>query len=123
SSTRLPRIKSTTCRTFVGEMRTWRAIALASIALLLPTQNKAAVALLSHRRRTFLSSVAPKGSRWGKLAQLVSDHIFRDIDGHMLSSIVDCNRMPDKLRKNRRTTRPGPDHPFFARLIHLPHFG
>ncbi len=46
-----------------------------------------------------MASEGPGGS---ELAQLVADHFFSDIDRHMLSAVVDGNRVADHFREDGR---------------------
>jgi hypothetical protein len=48
------------------------------------------------------ASMSSEGPRWGKLTQLMPNHIFRHIDWDMPSSIVDSDRMSNHLREDRR---------------------
>ena len=42
-----------------------------------------------------MPAVTPEGSCWGKLAELMADHILGDVHGDKPLSIVDGNRVPD----------------------------
>ena len=44
--------------------------------------------------------MASERTRRGKLAQLMSNHIFRNINRNEFISIVNCNGMPNKIRRN-----------------------
>src|SRR5687767_8087266 len=54
-----------------------------------------------------------------ELAELVSDHRLRHEHGHVLAAVVHGDRVPDHLGEDRRRTRPRPDGPLAARLVHL----
>ena len=58
--------------------------------------------------------------RTGKreLAELVPDHIFRDVYRNMLSTVMNGDGMTDKLRENSRCARPGLKNLLLALLIH-----
>src|SRR5690606_3661377 len=65
-----------------------------------------------------LTAVSAKCPRRGKLAELVPDHIRRQIGGNKLVSVVNSQRVSDEIRGNRRTARPGLDHALLAPGIH-----
>ena len=44
-----------------------------------------------------------------ELAELVADHVFGDIDRHMLVAVVDAERQADELRQDRRAAAPDLD--------------
>src|SRR5712691_3043866 len=54
-----------------------------------------------------------------ELAELVADHLLGHEHGHVLTAVVDGDRVPDHLRKDRRGPRPGADHPLAAGGVHL----
>ena len=58
----------------------------------------------------------------GKLAEFVSNHIFRYINRNELVSVVNCNCMTYEIRRNHRSTRPCLDYGFFTAFIHVEHF-
>ncbi|KGB25959.1 hypothetical protein ApDm4_0901 [Acetobacter pomorum] len=45
-----------------------------------------------------------------KFAELMSDHVFRNLYGQKLLTVINTERQTDELRKNCRTTRPDLDH-------------
>src|SRR5437868_3027233 len=53
-----------------------------------------------------------------ELAELVADHLLRDEDGHVLTAVVDGDRVADHLREDGRAARPGADHVLLTRLVH-----
>jgi hypothetical protein len=58
-----------------------------------------------------------------ELAELVTDHILRDENGHELAPVVDGEREPDTIGDDGRTTGPGLDDllaPCFMGMPHLP---
>src|SRR5690606_21996721 len=54
-----------------------------------------------------LAAVTAEQSRRRKLAQLVADHVLRDVDRHELVPVVHGERVADELRRDRRRARPG----------------
>src|SRR5688572_10185667 len=98
-STGLPRTRSMTGRTLVGEMRTNLVIAFACMLLHL-------TALVS-----FLAAMAAKKTGRRELTQFMPDHILGDIHRHVSPPIVDRNSVADHLREDRRGARPGAQHP------------
>src|ERR1700674_3413649 len=99
-----PRIRSTTSRAFCGEIRIYRASALASMVFLL--------CRLSHFLRSRLHRVALEGPRRRKFAQLMPHHVFGDVHRDELLAVVDRNGVPHKLGKNGGAPRPRPHHLF-----------
>jgi len=57
-------------------------------------------------------------SRRGKLPQLVSHHVFRDVDRNKTLAVMHSNGMSDQFRKNYRTARPGANNALFHTTIH-----
>src|SRR5659263_544522 len=55
----------------------------------------------------------------GELTQFVPHHALGDKDGHMLAAIVDRDGVAHHLRENCCRERPGLEHLFLARLVHL----
>src|SRR5271157_4019113 len=111
---RCPRIRSTTRRAFCGEVRMYLASALASISL----------TSLSLCRRFFgggLGGVPFIGPRGRKLAQFVAHHVFRDVDGDELPTVMHAQRMADERRLNGRSPRPGAHHFLFVLVVHGDH--
>src|SRR5690606_29775520 len=56
-----------------------------------------------------LAHMTTEGTRGRKLAQLVADHVFCDVDGNVAPAIVYGDRVPDHLREDCAGTRPGPN--------------
>src|SRR5690606_22686358 len=110
SPTLRPRIRSMTSRILRGLCRTYLLIARASMFALLglgPLVRE-------------LAAVAPEEPRRRELAELVADHVFRDVHGNELVPVVHRERVPNEFRGDRRCTRPGLDDPLLAPGVHLP---
>lgn len=58
------------------------------------------------------------GSRRGKFAQFVTDHVFRDKDGHVLATVVNGDRVADHVGGDSGTSGPSLDQLFVARIVH-----
>src|SRR5437867_2903245 len=59
-----------------------------------------------------------------ELAQLVTHHVFRDVDRDELVAVVHRERVADELRQHRRAPRPRLEHALLAAAVHpldLPH--
>jgi hypothetical protein len=52
-----------------------------------------------------------------EFTEFVSDHVFRYENGNVILAIMDAEGVPYELRGDGRTSRPGLDDGFFARLI------
>ena len=63
--------------------------------------------------------VRAERARGRELAELVPDHRLRDEDRHVLAAVVHGDRVPDHVRHDRRTARPGLDDPLVAALVHV----
>lgn len=57
-----------------------------------------------------------------KFAELVSDHVFSDIDGYKLLAIVYVEIQADKIRRYHRTARPSLNRLVRVRLLRLVDF-
>src|SRR5512141_1122491 len=100
---------------FRGVTRMYRAIAFACMSGLLPAR----LLRRSRRRRGLLGrAVAAEDPRRGELAQLVADHVFRDVHGDELVPVVDRQRVAHELGRDRRAARPGLDDAALVRLVH-----
>jgi len=55
----------------------------------------------------------------GKFPELMTDHVFRNENWHVLPTIMDSKRVSNKRRKNRRTARPGFDNPLLTLFVQL----
>src|SRR5690606_16613484 len=55
-----------------------------------------------------------------EFSQLVTDHVFGDVDGHVPPPIVHRDGVPHKFGEDGRVPGPGLDHPLVPRLVHLP---
>src|SRR6201991_524885 len=51
--------------------------------------------------------VAVEGTRRRKLAELVADHLFRDVDRNEALAVVDLEGQADEIGQDRRAARPG----------------
>src|SRR4029077_9991612 len=55
----------------------------------------------------------------GELAELVPDHRLRDEHRHVLAAVVHRDRVPDHVRHDRGTARPGTHDLLLALLVHV----
>src|SRR5215217_736807 len=93
-------------------MRSMRSTALASLSL----RARSVFGLLILLPLGLLvGRVTVIGTGRGKLAKLVTDHVFGDIHRNMLLSVVDAKRDADELRQDGRAARPDLDHIVAAR--------
>src|SRR5438552_813933 len=53
-----------------------------------------------------------------ELPELVTHHVFRDIDRNELVAVVHRQRVADELRQHRRAARPGLEHALLAAAVH-----
>lgn len=58
--------------------------------------------------------MALEGTGGGELAQLVANHIFRHINGHMLAAVVHREGVTDEIRENGGGPAPGLQDPLLA---------
>src|ERR1700728_1078786 len=93
-----PRIRSTTRRAFIGVMRTYRALALASIGVF-PSSGLSPAAPV-------ILDMAAEGPRGCELAELVSDHRLGDEHRDVLAAVVHRNGVTQHRRNDHRS--PGP---------------
>src|SRR6185437_3164274 len=125
---------STTRRTFVGDMRTNRALANARAGssaapavswlvsamcfhpLLAATRVRSAPARLA-----VVLDVAPEGPRGRELPQLVADHRVRHEHRHVLAAVVHRDRVADHVGDDGGPAGPGPDDGLLARLVERVH--
>src|SRR6267142_2222404 len=144
-STGRPRIWSATSRPFWAERRTPHNVARVSIVvslLLLAARGRRrrgragtrcrsargsarsagtpATAARSRRGRGFEKllvghAVALENPSQGELAQLVPDHVLRNVHGHVLLAVMNGNRQPDEIRQDGGAPRPGLDRAFVVR--------
>ena len=61
--------------------------------------------------------MAFEGTGWGKLSELVSDHLFGHIYRNKFLPVVHGDRVPDHIGHNRGTPRPRLNNLFFAARI------
>src|SRR5690606_5148884 len=95
SLTFLPRIRSITSRILRGDWRTDRWIACPRISGLR--------LLVGHE----LAAVAAEEPGRGELAELVPDHVLRDIDRHELVAVVHREGVAHELGENGARPAPG----------------
>src|SRR5205823_1428446 len=65
-----------------------------------------------------VARMAAERPRRSELAELVPDHLLGDEDRHVLTAVVDRDRVPDHLREDGRRARPRADHPLLVRGVH-----
>src|SRR5258708_18512183 len=123
-----PRIKSTTRRAFWGEVRRYLLFAVASgisISFLRLRRRRRCCCRRSRSARRsgrgcrlfhHLHGVSLEGAGRRKLAELVSHHVFGDVDGNEFPPLMHGNRVSDEIRKNRRAGRPAADHLLLVRF-------
>src|SRR5690606_20969304 len=66
-----------------------------------------------------LAAVTAERTRRRELAQLVPDHVLRQVDGNELVTVMNGQRMSDEIRRNRRAARPGLHDALLAARVHL----
>src|ERR1035437_2840739 len=66
-----------------------------------------------------LARVALEGPGRGELAELVADHVLRDVDRDELLPVVDRQCVPDHVREDRRAAGPRLQHALVARAVEL----
>src|SRR5512146_1515341 len=86
SSTRRPLIRSSTRRAFCGETRTYLAAAVNSMSLSLPCRRRRRGLGRGFRGRFHRVSLELAGE--AELAQLVTDHVLRDVHRDELLAVV-----------------------------------
>src|SRR5277367_4636931 len=77
---------------------------------------------LRRARRFFrrcLDRMSLKGAARGEFAQLVADHVFRDVHGDEFAAVVNGDRVTDEFRQHGGTARPGADDFLLVRRVHL----
>src|SRR6516162_1007293 len=103
----LPRIVSATRLSLRGLVRRLRRQAWASVS----SRRRGAVGLpISAPPRPLVARMTVKSSGRRELAELVTDHVLGDQHGDEFVAIIDAESKSDELRKDRRSTRPRPDH-------------
>ena len=45
--------------------------------------------------------MASEEARWGELTELVTDHVLRDVHGNEFIAVMNGNRMPYKVWRDR----------------------
>src|SRR5512143_1310613 len=118
SSTVFPRIRSITSLIFRGEEPMYRLIARASMC---PCSRKSRFELA---RGLFLPhpGMPPENPRRRELPELVPDHPLVDVHRDELVAVVNRERVPDKVRRDRRRARPGLDDLLLVRPVELRDF-
>src|SRR5258708_4919986 len=108
-----PRIRSTTRRALRGVTRTYRAFALASIALSLSRSLSFYFAAAAPYRVVPLTTAAPvvahvaaEGPGRRELAELVPDHRLGDEHGHVLAAVVHGDRVAQHRGNDHGATGP-----------------
>jgi len=84
-----------------------------------PVTTRAKKAIAGFKLRQGMPFKKPGRS---KFTELMANHVFCDEDGNKLLPIVHGKRVPNHIRHNRRTTRPGFNQLPILRLIHLLNF-
>src|SRR5450432_136844 len=115
-STGNPRIWSATRRPFWAERRTPRNVAVVCIVSSLLLSRRSGCYDIIDGRMAF------EGARQRELAQLVANHVFRHVDRDVRLAVMHGNGQADKIRRDRRATRPGLDRFLVvdrSRLFHL----
>src|SRR4051812_4991982 len=111
-------MRSTTRRAFCGVTRTYRACALASIAVLcslLGTVGSPAASAAAALPVILL--VGAERPRRGELAQLVADHRLGDEHRDVLAAVVHREGVPEHLRDDHGATGPGADDVLGAPVV------
>src|SRR4051794_18522620 len=107
----MPRTRSTTRRAFIGVTWTKRAWARAVVT---PSRSRV---WSDTTRPPVVLDVPAEGARRGELAKLVTDHRLSDEDGHMLTTVVHCDGVPQHGGHDHRATRPRLDDVLGALVV------
>src|SRR6478736_4941341 len=108
-STARPRIWSATSRPFWADRRTPRRMAEVCMSCsLLPWPGRRRDDLLVGRVRL-------ERPRHREFAELVANHVLRDIHGNVLLAVVHGDGQADEIRRDGRAPRPGPDRTLVRR--------
>src|ERR1044072_7930703 len=102
-ATGFPRTRSATSRAFWAAIRRRFAIAVASIISLRDSR------IQTSALHFLVAGVTAVSAGRRKLAELVTDHFFRYVNGNVLPPVVNRDRQSDHVRQNHRSTRPGLD--------------
>src|SRR4051812_15444674 len=102
-----PRISPAARLSLRGEARMFRVIACASVA----GRVRSCFGLLigSASLRLLVGGVPREGARRRELAELVADHVLRDLHRDELLPVVDPEGQADELRQDRAAARPDLD--------------
>src|SRR5208283_497083 len=111
SSTLFPRTMSISSRILRGDVPVFFTTDLTSIYLLTGSFSSRGGFLGSF---FFLNRMSSEGAGRSEFTQSMTDHVFRDINRYMPSTIMDRNSQPDKIRDDRTPARPGLKNSFFA---------
>src|SRR5436305_6906538 len=120
-----PRIRSTTRRILVGDMRTCRATARPTSACWPSTRPPRADAARDDSataRPPLVLDVAAEGTGRGELAQLVTHHRLGHEHRDVLAPVVDGDRVAEHRRHDHRAARPRLDDvlgPLLVLHVHL----
>src|SRR5664279_5966317 len=109
SSTRLPRMARVTRRALRVDPRRYLAVAETRMIRL----------LLQRGRALGVLPVSAIGAGGGKLTKTMTNHVFGHVHRHVLLAVVDRDRVPDEVREDDRSTRPGLDDPLLIALVHV----
>src|ERR1043165_1097897 len=128
-----------TRRAFCADPRKYFALALASMFFMRPRSRSGYCPLSCRRCRSaargrrylrrllcllsFRARMPLECSRGRKLAELVSDHVFRDIDRNVAFAVVHAECQANHIRRDSRTARPRLDdlRPLTTRANPLDH--
>src|SRR3954454_1083701 len=112
-------MRSTTRRAFWGVTRTYRACALASIAVPCSLLGDVPVGTAASAAAALpvVLLVAAERPRRSELAQLVADHRLGDEHWDVLAAVVHGQRVPEHLRNDHGATGPGADDVLGAPVV------
>src|SRR3954468_8373841 len=119
-----PRMRSTTRRTLVGDIRTYLAVALPITACGANSAADAAWEALATTCPPLVLDVPAEGTRGRELAELVPDHRLGHEDRHVLASVVHGDGVTEHRRHDHRAARPRLDDVLGALVVlrvHLLH--
>lgn len=75
-------------------------------------QTTATVATTATVRLLFLTSVSAERAGWGKFAELMAYHVFRNVNGNVGFTIVNSDGQAYHIRNDHGRAGPGFDHAF-----------
>src|SRR5262249_40169737 len=123
ASTFLPRIICANRLSLRGDTLRFRTTACASLSE--RTRSRFALPITIHLgldlgpHGPLVAAMAVKDARRRELAELVTNHVFRHRDRHVLDAVVHAERQADELRQYRRAPAPDLDHLIAARGARL----